>query len=115
VGEVVGPVAFSSLCASTEWLATEQARAFARAFARAREQARNAPAAEIASLEAQFLPGVDRNALTRTIEAYQQLGTWDGELDITPDLYDRTVDVFLFSGDIAVRPAYSDIIVPFPR
>lgn len=114
VGEVVGPVAFSSLCASDEWLATEQASAFVRAFRRAREQARSAPAAEIADLEARFLPGVDHQALIRTIEAYQRLGTWDGDIDIAPALYDRTVKVFLFSGDIARRPPYGELVVPAP-
>lgn len=114
IGEVLGPVAFSSLCASTQWLATEQARAFVRAFRRAREQACHAPAAEIAALEADFLPGVDRAALTRAIETYQRMGTWDGEIDITPELYEPTVDIFLFSGDISTRPVYADVVAAVP-
>lgn len=115
VGEVVGPVAFSTLCASTQWLGTEQASAFVRAFRRAREQARSAPPAEIAALEAAFLPDIDSAALARTIDTYQRMGTWDGEIDITPELYERTVEVFLFSGDITARPAYAEVVAPVPR
>ena len=36
VGATFGPVAFSSLCATRDWLATEMAQAFMRAYARSR-------------------------------------------------------------------------------
>ena len=37
VGETVGPVAFSSLCATRSWLATDMAKAFMRAYAKSQE------------------------------------------------------------------------------
>jgi NitT/TauT family transport system substrate-binding protein len=114
IGEIVGPVAFSTLCAAPEWLGSDQARAFVRAFRAAREQAQHAPAEEVSALVADFLPGVDRAALTRTISAYQSMDTWAGGIDIMPELYDLTVDVFLFSGDITRRPRFADIVTPVP-
>lgn len=114
IGDVVGPVAFSTLCAAPQWLATDTARAFSRAFRAAREHAQHASAAEIAGLVAGFLPGIALPALTKTISAYQQMGTWAGDAGIAPALYARTVDLFLSSGDISSRPRYADIVSPMP-
>jgi NitT/TauT family transport system substrate-binding protein len=114
IGEVVGPVGFSSLCASPAWLETAQARAFVRAFRGALEQAHKAPAEEIAALEAPYFPGANRTALVRAIEAYQRIGTWNHDGSLTVALYDRTVDVFEWSGDLTVRPPYADIVAPLP-
>lgn len=100
VGEAVGPVVFSTLCAAPEWLATEAARAFLRAFGKGRAQAQQAPPAEIAARVADYFPQVGRAALERTIADYQRLGCWSGDMAITPELYARTLEVFLASGDI---------------
>lgn len=110
VGAAIGPLAFSSLCADPAWLQTEQASGFLRAFQRGLAQAQQAPAAEIASLVEQFLPGVDRDALIETIAAYQRLGTWDHDARITPEAYERTVDLFVWSGDIAGRPPFAAVV-----
>ncbi|HEY5603864.1 MAG TPA: ABC transporter substrate-binding protein, partial [Gammaproteobacteria bacterium] len=56
VGDAVGPVAFSSLCATREWLATEMAQAFMHAYREARAYTINTPASEIARLEKNFFP-----------------------------------------------------------
>lgn len=114
VGEAVGPVAFSSLCASPDWLATDQARAFTRAFHRGMEQAQQASASDVAHLVAPFLPGVDRVALVRTIEAYQRLGTWRHDRTIPRDLYEQTVDIFVWGGVIAARPPYEAVVAARP-
>jgi hypothetical protein len=48
VGKAMPPVAFSSLMATTGFLATDDARAFTHAYRKAREWAGQAPAKEIA-------------------------------------------------------------------
>ena len=114
VGDAVGPVAFSSLCATREWLHTEMSHAFLRAYRRARAFAHSAPAEEIAALEANagFFPGVHREVLTRTIAAYQSLGCWSGDIAISPQAYEHLLDVFLFSGVITHRHPYDAAITP---
>jgi len=67
VGEAVGPVAFSSLCATRQWLQTDMANAFMQAYQEARAYTIGAPAAEIARQEAEFFPDIDRDVLTSTI------------------------------------------------
>ena len=94
VGEAIGPVAFSSLCASRRWLASDAARAFAHAFERARIWVASAPAEAIAKAEARFFPDVDPAALATTIAAYQRLGCWQGGLEIPRDAYEAALDVF---------------------
>ena len=71
------PVAFSSLCASREFLETPASEAFLRAFAAAKEWTRSAPPEEIATAEVSFFPGIAREALIAAIRAYQQLGNFE--------------------------------------
>src|SRR5207253_120883 len=86
VGGSMPEVAFSSLCASAEFLETDTARAFLEAYGKSRQWVREAPAAEVAAREASFFPGIDADVLTAAIEAYQRLGCWEGGLAIPEDL-----------------------------
>jgi len=110
VGDVVGPVAFSSLCATTDWLETDMARAFMRAYRKGREASRSLPAERIAKMEKDFFPDIDLAVLTQTINAYQQLGCWDAEPEIGREVYENTLDVFEFSGYIKRRIAWDEVI-----
>lgn len=114
VGDVIGPVAFSSLCASREWLGTDMARAFVRAYRKARTRAIESPAAEIAALEAGFFPAVDREVLTRTIADYQRLGCWAPAVEISRASYESLLDVFEFNGLIRRRYPYEQAVAPIP-
>lgn len=114
VGEAVGPVAFSSLCASREWLKTDMAQAFMLAYREARTYTINAPAAEIARLESQFFPDIDIGVLTETIATYQKLGCWTPHAEITRAAYDNLLDVFMYSGIIHKRHDYQLCVVAPP-
>jgi NitT/TauT family transport system substrate-binding protein len=114
VGATFGPVAFSSLCATRSWLATEMAKAFTRAYAKARRWVASAPPAAVAKAEAPFFEGVDEAVLARTIAAYQRLGCWQGSLEIPRAAYEVALDVFQHSGLITGRHPYDAVIVPPP-
>jgi NitT/TauT family transport system substrate-binding protein len=114
VGEAIGPVAFSSLCATRRWLATDVARAFVRASAKSRSWAATGPAEDIAKAEARFFPNTNQAVLARTIAAYQRLGSWQGRLEIPRDAYEVALDVFLHSGLITRRHPYEAVVVPPP-
>ena len=115
IGEAIGPVAFSSLAASPEWLRTDMAKAFVRAYAKARRYVNETPAAEIARAEAAYFPDVDQDVLAATITAYQGLGCWNPTLPITPSAFEVTLDVFHHCGLITKRHAYEDIVAPPPE
>ena len=84
VGEAIGPVAFSSLCArlglhrDRTWRARSPPPTRGRALGCARP-----PAARVAEAEAGYFKAtLDPEVLTHTIAAYQHLGCWDGALAI---------------------------------
>ena len=116
VGDAVGPVAFSSLCASRQWLDTDMAQAFMRAYRRSQAYVINAPAEEIAAreFEANYFPGIDQKVLIQTVKAYQQLGCWENDAVISKTSYENLLDVFLASGVISHRHAYEKAIVMPP-
>ena len=109
VGDVIGPVAFSSLCASPTWLKSDMALAFMRAYRQGRTAAREMPASEIARLEAPFFPQIDQTVLARTIAAYQQLGCWQPSPVISETAFETVLDVFEFSGMIPRRFRYEEL------
>jgi NitT/TauT family transport system substrate-binding protein len=115
VGEVIGDVAFSSLCATQTWLETEQAKAFMTAYRQACAALLATPAAEIAAAERSFFPNIELEVLTKTIAAYQQLGCWSANPVISESSYNTLLDVFLYNGLISQRHPYACAIVPPPE
>lgn len=114
VGEAIGPVAFSSLAATRDWLKTDAAKRFMRAYRKARSWIITRPAAEIAAAEASFFPDIHRDVLTTTIATYQKLGNWTPHVEITKAAFEVALDVFQNSGGITKRHNYEDIIAPPP-
>jgi NitT/TauT family transport system substrate-binding protein len=115
VGEVIGPVAFSSLSATRAWLQQPEAARFMRAYQKSRSWVNTAPADEIASAEQSFFPDVDLSVLTETIAAYQQLGCWNPSVTIAPETYEVALDVFLHANLITKRHPYDQVVVPPPE
>ena len=114
VADAVGPVAFSSLCATRDWLETNMAASFMNAYRKGREFVIESPAEEVARLEQQFFPDITPEVLTETILAYQLLGCWTPETAISRASYDTLLDVFLHSGLITQRHPYEACIVDPP-
>jgi NitT/TauT family transport system substrate-binding protein len=113
VGDVIPPVAFSSLMAMREFLQTDKAHAFMRAYRRAVRFVIESPAKEIAQVEAPFFPGASVEAIRASIARYQQLGTWRTDTTISREQYDVAMDVFIFAGVFSERYAYEDVVVGF--
>ena len=114
LGDAIGPLAFSSLAATREWLATDAAKRFTRAYRKARAWLIATPAAQVAEAEAAFFPDIDRAVLTQTIATYQKLGNWTPQVEITRPAFEVTLDVFEYSGLITKRHKYDDVIAQPP-
>ncbi len=116
IGDTIGPVAFSSLCARRDWLGTDTARAFMRAYRRGLAHAIDADATEIAALlaEAGFFPAIDPAVLAATVAAYRRLGCWERDPVIPPAHYAHLLDVFEFSGLVTRRHPYEAAITAPP-
>ena len=106
VGPKIGPCAFSSLAASREWLRTDVARAFTRAYREARRHLYQAPAVEITESVQSFFPDIEEAALLDCIGTYQSLGCWTPHIEITPEAFEVTLDVFQHNGNISERYDY---------
>jgi len=114
VGELLGPVSFSTLAATREWLAQPNAAKFMRAYRKSRVWVRSAPPAEVAAKLQTLFPGIAPAALARGIEAYQRLGCWDGDVTIDPAHYETALDVFQHSKLVSKRYPMSQVVVPPP-
>lgn len=94
VGASMPEVAFSSLCCSREFMATQAFADFLRAYKEARSWVQGDDPRASAFLQNSYFPGVSLGALKEAIERYQALGTWTGSPEITEDLYRQALRVF---------------------
>ena len=115
VGEAIGPVAFSSLAATRDWLKTPAAKRFMRAYRKARAWLVSTPAAEVAKAEASFFPEIDPAVLRSTIAYYQTLGCWTPHVEITRPAFEVALDVFQHAGLITKRHRYEDVVAAPPE
>lgn len=111
VGEAIGPLAFSSLCATPDWLATDMCGAFMAAYRQAVEDIVDMPAERLAKAIEVFLPGTDFDVLCQTLRYYQKLGTWTGDTRIRAESYEKLLDVFMHTGLISRRYPMDSLIV----
>ena len=109
VGLAMPPTAFSSLCATREFVASETFPPFVRAFAKAKQWVRAAPPEEVAASIAPYFPGVPVNVLAASVACYQKLGNWDEGITIPRDLYEQSLNVFEQSGGMTRRHAYEQV------
>jgi NitT/TauT family transport system substrate-binding protein len=114
IGEVIGQVAFSSLCATPVWLKSEMARAFMRAYAHGQAAAVSLSAEEISRQLQPMLPGIPSAVLSQTIAAYQRLGCWSQQALISQASYDKTLEVFLYAGQITQHFPYDQLVCEPP-
>jgi hypothetical protein len=64
-------------------------------------------------VEASFFPEVASPALATAISAYQDLGCWEGPIEIRRDLYAQSLAVFEHAGEVHGRHPYDRVcIVP---
>src|ERR1700742_249679 len=108
-GPKIGPVAFSSLAATRDWLRSDAARAFMRAYTKTRAYMLATPAIEIAKAEKSYFPSIDVDVLARCIASYQQLGCWTPHVEITRPAYEVALDVFAHFVTLKQRYAYEQV------
>lgn len=111
IGEAIGPIAFSSLCATRDWLTTDMAEAFLIAYRQAMLDTIEMPAQQIAKVIHNFLPDIDYEVLVTTLGAYKKMGTWTTDITLNSESYDNLLKVFLHSGYITKSHAMDTCII----
>jgi len=112
VGEVIGPVAFSSLCATQDWLQTDMASAFFDAYKLSLKQCQQDDAGTIARQlhEYGFLTDISFDVLQNTLKTYQLLGCWNHDGLIGKAEYQTLLEVFKYSQLITKEHGFEKLI-----
>lgn len=114
LGDISGSLAFSSLVATPEWIAGDEARAFMRAYRNARQYVIEAPAEDIAATVQGNFPSIHIEVLAATIDRYKMLGCWTPNVDISRDSYAAALSVFQATGGIVQDHRYDQVVVAPP-
>ena len=114
LGPTIGACGFSSLAATPDWLASDEAKAFARAYIRTRNYMNDTSAAEIASAQKPLFPKIEEAVLADCIGTYQEMGCWTRHIDITQGGYDAMLDIFEYDGKLPLRYSYEQVCAKPP-
>ena len=90
------------------------AQAFTRAYGKTRVYMNETPAAAIARAQKPFFPDIGEPVLADCIATYQKLGCWTPRVEITPEAYERTLDVYEFNGLLKRRYRYEEVCAKPP-
>ena len=109
IGKIIGPLSFSTLMCKREYLDTKEYHKFIEIFHTTKLFAQTQDPSKISDIIFEFFPETDVDALEKTISIYQKLNCWNGEVNISEDHYDTTLEVFRNSGVEGIFP-YSEIV-----
>ena len=70
---------------------------------------------KIAEITNEFFPDTEFDYLEKTIKAYQDLNCWNGDLIISEDHYDKTLEIFRFNGLEGIFPYSENILLHYLR
>ena len=109
IGKIIGPLSFSTLICKREYLETKEYHKFIEIFHTTKLFAQTQDPSTISEIIFEFFPETDVDALEKTISIYQKLNCWNGEVNISEDHYDTTLEVFRNSGVEGIFP-FSEIV-----
>jgi len=112
VGEALGPISFSSLVMSRQFLAERRdaAEAFMRAYYASQRWVVASDAETIVEALQPLFPSTARGILARSVEGYKALQTWQPDPVIPRHSYERALDMWLAAGQITRQYAYEDVV-----
>lgn len=112
VGEALGPLAFSTLAMSRKFVQerTEAAEAFMRAYSATLCWLDTSTPQEIGSATGRLFEGTSQKALVRSIKNCKAIGCWQPDPAISPDSYERMVDMWVLTGHMERRYPFEQIV-----
>lgn len=57
-----------------------------------------------------YFPDIGAELLESSVERYQNLGCWEGGIEISRDLYEQALTVFESAGETACRRPYEEVV-----
>ena len=110
VGEQIGPVAFSSLCAEKEWINSDKGKKFSKAFEKSKKWVNTANPDDIAKTVKIYFPDFEEKSISAAIKDYQELKTWDSNIEVSKDEYEKALEVFHHSKLISKDHNINDVV-----
>jgi NitT/TauT family transport system substrate-binding protein len=112
VGECLGPLAFSTVAMSRQFIENrrEAAEAFIRAYHATLRWIETSDAEEIAEATCQLFEGASKSILVASIKNYQSIGAWRSDLVISKASYERMVDMWIEAGHMKKRYPYEQVV-----
>ena len=111
VGEVIGPVAFSSLCADEKLIKSDTGKKISLAFDKSKKWVQNSNPIDIAKSVHSYFEDFDLESVANAIKDYQKLGTWNSDIKINDSEYQKALEVFEFSNLISKKYSKEDVIL----
>lgn len=109
IGKIIGPLSFSTLICKREFLVTNEYHKFIDIFHTTKLFSQTQDPAKISEIIFEFFPETEIDALEETISIYQNLNCWNGEVNISENHYDTTLEIFKKFGTQGIFP-FSEIV-----
>jgi NitT/TauT family transport system substrate-binding protein len=112
VGESLGPLLFSSLAMSRKFIQerTDAAEAFMRAYYKTLHWLDSSTPEEIATATSRLFEGTSSNVLVRSVKNYKRIGSWQPDPVISPESYERMVDMWIQAGHMQKRYPFEHVV-----
>lgn len=110
VGDVIGPVAFSSMCATSKFIKTDSYPVFLDSFKKAKKWVLTEDLELVSEKISLFFKDIPRDVIKATLGTYRKLGCWSLGTDISRETYEASLDVFFFNKTISKRHSYSEVV-----
>ena len=112
VGKPLGPLAFSTLAMSRKFIRerADAAEAFMRAYCAALHWIDASTPAEIVSETSRLFDKTPHNVLVRAVENCKSIGCWQPDPVISPESYERMVDMWILAGHMERRYPFEQVV-----
>ncbi|MBA47044.1 MAG: hypothetical protein CL893_03045 [Dehalococcoidia bacterium] len=111
IGEIIGPVAFSTLCADEKLINSDLGKKISNAFKKSKKWVQNSEPMVVAKSVHSFFKDFDINSISNAISDYQNLGTWNSGIKIGDIEYKKALEVFKFSNLISKNHSKNDVVL----
>ena len=112
IGKAIGPLSFSTLICKKSFVENPVFHKFIEIFHTTKLFAQTEDSLKIAEITNEFFPDTELDYLDKTIKNYQNLNCWNGDLTVSEDHYDKTLEIFRFNGIEGIFP-YSENILNY--
>ena len=111
IGDLIGPVTFSSLCANEKLIKSDIGLKISKAFEESKKWVQNSDSKIVAESVKSYFPNFDTTSISNAVKDYQDLGTWNKGINISDEEYNKAQEVFKFSNLISKDYKIEDAVL----